>query len=501
MDGNGLSLVVDHLGPIEHAHIALKPLTVFVGRNNTGKTYAAQALYATRQALLAVPPAFVEEIEPQERSALDDLLRKRRSVAVGNGDGVDDQIPPILLETFARVISESLERSGHALELRLKASFGVENLRQISTWESSDSLAVELRRSLSAGPDFALFGSRGTNAPVQAALRQTELPWTEIDSYLPLQESLFRDDDPRSEEREERLHALMWVLVSEFWDRVSSDWGLTGTSHYLPAGRSGLLNAWTDVVKLRIQLERDRFGLPSIPEPSLDGVALDFISSLADVLGSRSGRARHRRRPWETVVRGGHAEFEGVLKLLSSVMEGRITVEPQKTQVPTLAYQQSGQSIAIRHASSMVADLAPLAIWVDRLLQPGDLLIVDEPESHLHPEAIRVVARVLVRLVNSGVRIVCATHSSVLLHELSNAVLRDAVSELPDEDRAAGYLAEDRLSVGDLAVHRFVRSTGSGTVQVEQLKVEPEWGIPEDEYVKVAADLSDDSARLVAQLK
>ncbi|WP_419946140.1 hypothetical protein [Candidatus Poriferisodalis sp.] len=41
MNGSGLSLVVDHLGQIEHAHIALKPLTVLVGRNNTGKTYAA----------------------------------------------------------------------------------------------------------------------------------------------------------------------------------------------------------------------------------------------------------------------------------------------------------------------------------------------------------------------------------------------------------------------------------------------------------------------------
>ena len=502
MDGNGLSLVVDHLGPIEHAHIALRPLTVFVGRNNTGKTYAAQALYAARQALLAVPPAFVDEIEPHERSAIDELVRKRRSAGSGNGGHDDHQLPPVLLATFARSISECLKRSGLALDLRLKASFGVEDLRQISTWKSSAPLAVELRRSESKATDFAVFGSRGTSAPIQAALRRTEPPWPEFDSYWPFQASLFSDGDARSEEREEQLHGLMWFLVSEFWGRVSAEWGLTGTPHYLPAGRSGLLNAWTDVVKLRIQLERDRFGLPSIPEPSLDGVALDFISSLADVLGSRPrGGVRHRRRPWGMTIREDHAGFDGAGQLLSSVMEGRITVEPQQTQVPTLAYQQSGQSIAIRHASSMVADLAPLAIWVDRLLQPDDLLIVDEPESHLHPEAIRVVARVLVRLVNSGVRVVCATHSSVLLHELSNAILRDAVPELPEEDTAAGYSTEDRLSVDDLAVHRFARSTSDGTVHVEQLKVDPEWGIPEDEYVKVAADLSDDSARLVARLR
>ncbi len=499
MDGNGLSLVIDHLGPIEHAHIALKPLTVFVGRNNTGKTYAAQALYAARQALLAVPPGIVDQLEEQERSALDDLRRRRMSAGLGNGDHVGEVLPPILTDALSRVLSGFLQRSGQELEYRLRASFGVDDLRQISSWTSREDLVVEIRRTGPGETDFALFGSRGTNAPIRVALQRTELDWSEFDSFLPSR-GLFSDEGP-ADEREESLLRIMWLLTTEFWDRIAAAWNLTGRPHYLPAGRSGLLNAWTDVVKLRIQLERDRFGLPSVPEPSLDGVALDFISSLADVLGSRPrGMRRHRQRIGLAELQVPSA-FEGVRELLDSLMEGHVTVESYPALVPTLAYQQADHSIAIRHASSMVADLAPLAIWVDRLLAPDDLLIIDEPESHLHPEAIRVVARILVRLVNSGVRVVCATHSSVLLHELSNAVLRDAVSELPDDDAASGYSTEDRLSVDDLAVHRFARTTGDGTVQVEQLKVDPEWGIPEDEYVKVAADLSEDSARLVALLK
>lgn len=499
MDGNGLSLVVDHLGPIEHAHIALRPLTVFIGRNNTGKTYVAQALYAARQAQLAVPPALVGEIDPAVRAALDDLLRSRRTAGSDNGGRDDAVVPPVVLEAVSRAITQSLRQSGPELELRLKASFGVSELKHISSWDSGEPLAVEIRSSESEGNGFAIFGSRGTSAPVLKAIRDSDLDWSAIDEYLPIRMML--GEDFQGDERDEQLQGFMWLLASEYSDLLRARWGLTGAAHYLPAGRSGLLNAWTDVVKLRIQLERDRFGLPSIPEPSLDGVALDFISSLADVLGSRPRRLRRSGHALRVTDRGDGRALEGVRQLLSSVMEGKIAVEPQSASVPTLAYEQSGQSIAIRHASSMVADLAPLAIWVDRLLVPDDLLIIDEPESHLHPEAIRVVARVLVRLVNSGVRVVCATHSSVLLHELSNAVLRAAVPELPEEDRASEYSAEDQLSVDSLAVHRFVRPTSGDTVQVEQLKVDPEWGIPEDEYVKVAADLSDDSARLVALLK
>ena len=176
-------------------------------------------------------------------------------------------------------------------------------------------------------------------------------------------------------------------------------------------------------------------------------------------------------------------------------MEGSISAESGDL-VPMLTYRQDGEAMAIRHASSMVADLAPLAIWMDRLIAPGDLLIIDEPESHLHPEAIRLVARVLVRLANSGVRVVCATHSSVLLHEVSNCVLRSTTAAEGHGD----YAEADRLAADDLAVHSFKRLGPERITSVEQVQVDPEWGIPEDEFVKVAEDLADDSARLLRQL-
>ena len=44
MVGQDLRLVVDHLGPVDHGEVKLRPLTIFIGKNNTGKTYVAQAL-------------------------------------------------------------------------------------------------------------------------------------------------------------------------------------------------------------------------------------------------------------------------------------------------------------------------------------------------------------------------------------------------------------------------------------------------------------------------
>ena len=39
-------IAVENFGPIEKAEIDLRPLTVFVGESNTGKTYLAALIYA-----------------------------------------------------------------------------------------------------------------------------------------------------------------------------------------------------------------------------------------------------------------------------------------------------------------------------------------------------------------------------------------------------------------------------------------------------------------------
>ena len=41
-----MKLAVNNFGPIVEGEVALRPLTVFIGKNNTGKSYAATLMYA-----------------------------------------------------------------------------------------------------------------------------------------------------------------------------------------------------------------------------------------------------------------------------------------------------------------------------------------------------------------------------------------------------------------------------------------------------------------------
>lgn len=480
MDTTGLRLVVSNLGPIEHADIDLRPLTVLIGKNNTGKTYLAQALYAAHKAANS-------RLGSSEPLSKDDINSLQKDLLQSSHKKLFDL--PSDLEIKATLwINSALDQSGKFLKSHMRNYFGVSEMKKITRWDQPHEVAVELHLDRSDIKRTRLFSNKHLKPSDQfkAPKESYQLNTRSVRSDMRFWE---RNDDKEDIEIFQR--ELAFAISNRIWFKFLDTISLSGNSHYLPAGRSGLLNAWTDVVKLRFELDRERFGLSRFPESSLGGVALDFISSLAGIIGPRHRPIFARNRKIET------PEDTGPLTLLTDLMGGKISAGSTKEMVPTLEYQQDGHSIAVHHASSMVADLAPLAMWIEHLVAPSDLLIIDEPESHLHPEAIQLVARVLVSLVNRGIRVVCATHSSVLLHELSNCILRSRLPQnSPDEDTTGN----DHIALEEIAVYRFQRQEPTGPVNVNRVDIDPDWGIPEDEYVKVASELSDETADLINQL-
>ena len=139
----------------------------------------------------------------------------------------------------------------------------------------------------------------------------------------------------------------------------------------------------------------------------------------------------------------------------------------------------------------MISELAPIHLWMRYLLNNGDVLIIDEPEAHLHPENQRLIAQVLVRLMNAGIRVVCTTHSSLILHQLSNQILATSSGKLDE----VGFTEHDRLSLEDIGVYLFEPSEDG--VYVKEVEVDAEFGISEDEFVRVADQIGDETYQLV----
>ena len=120
--------------------------------------------------------------------------------------------------------------------------------------------------------------------------------------------------------------------------------------------------------------------------------------------------------------------------LEQTLLRGTVRIEQSPINYPSFAFQPDGwkRDLPLMNASSMVSELAPVVLYLRHVVQPGDLLIIEEPESHLHPAMQVEFTRQLAAAVQSGIRIIVTTHSEWVLEELANLV---RLSDLPTEQR------------------------------------------------------------------
>lgn len=490
-----LGIGVSNLGPISDGNVTLRPLTIFIGPNNAGKTYFAQTVYSARKAVERAEPARdIRLTADQMRQVVDKAASERSQKSL--------VLPQSVQKEATSWILEALREGGRLLKDRVGAYFAVPDTGVIARWDQDEALSIQVSFSRQDTDPSLLLTTTGDTPDLYDELKA--LYEDRLNIRLPLRH-IVRDierhlglgDEPR---RDAPNFPMPYPLQDAIWNAFLQHSGLAGTAHYLPSGRSGLLAAWTDVVKLQGDRIRDRFGLAEAHSVSLGGVALDFITASARVLGPRRGRSPYH---YQELRRRTHhrGQMRPATELLRQLMEGDIDTEADEDGIPILEYRHGPHAIPVQRASSMVADLAPLAMWIDHILVSGDLLIIDEPESHLHPAAIRKLARVLVRLVGCGIEVLCATHSPVLLHEISNCILRRRVAELEHaEIDGSASLQFDTIDTNDIAVYRFSRIDGTNPVTVSPIQVHPDWGISEDDFAEIAMDQINESAELHDQL-
>ena len=193
-------------------------------------------------------------------------------------------------------------------------------------------------------------------------------------------------------------------------------------AYYLPADRTGVMHAHSVVVSALIGSAPTAGLRPATRTPMLSGVLADFLEQLIEIDFPRPSR-KTRRHDYGTSIE-------------EAILGGTVGVERSGTiNYPRFTYRPTGwkNDLPLMNASSMVSELAPVVLYLRHMVEPGQVLIVEEPESHLHPAMQVKFTRQLAALVNAGFRVLVTTHSEWLLEELANIVRR---SELPGARKA-----------------------------------------------------------------
>jgi len=454
-----VKLYLNNFGPFEEAEVELKPLTVFIGRNSTGKSMFSYLLWALSSA---------EPLPDRVEAGWEPVVEIAEKVVKRVKEGrIESEDLEELVKAYVKVLEDAVK---HGLEERFRHAFG-----------------VELRELVRIGRDKAVIEVHGSCAKIRFSL-EDEVKIEEFDLCI---EDMLRKVDVRvlrkgyvhvdygSYLKKYRVYSIADVesLVVDLLFRhtaVEFRWLALATPHLtcmLPDSRAGITRA---LLKPYIS--------PTLLSGVL-GVDREYVSTyfrLAELLS---------RNPWVVELIKPLLEELGVtidVRFESGVYN--IYVKSRSNKVMPIAMAPSGvrEAITVALALFMVdpIELMPVSIFIE------------EPEAHLHPGAQRLLARIISRAVNMGKNVVVTTHSDYLITALNNLI---ALSQLPKRRlKRLGYTEKEVLPPESVAAY-LVRAEGDEAV-VEKLQVTGE-GIPEDEFAKVAEELLGERGRIYDEIQ
>ena len=500
-ENRNLMLSVKDFGPIYSAEIELRPLTVFVGPSNTGKSYLAILIYALHKFFNSRSrkrsPYFPDSnINFSDEFALsEDMQFAISEKAITHLiEGVDEIVSQVNENSSALLPHEiaSLIRAwfrevlpGNDLAYEIMRCFGIDELRRLIRHGSKESAKVALSPEVGYNHGSlykfniekkAFTASIPDTAPLQIrkdAIKEYIQFISKIQQYEP---DFPGSDDLRVFEKRFIDGIFLGDIMSYFFDPVSHP------AYYLPADRTGVLHAHKVVVGSLIQ-GASRAGLYSIRAlPVLSGVVGDFIEQLLD-LGDLA--ASRRERPNENLAQ----------RLEKEILSGSIRNERSETGYPVFSYQPTGwkEDMPLMNTSSMVSELAPVVLYLRHVVSPGEVLIIEEPESHLHPGMQVAFIRHLAAAVRSGIRVIITTHSEWVLEELANLV---RLSDLPESRRKGVGGADYALSPDQVGTWLFEPKKRPRGSIVKEIPLDVDYGGFRSDYDDIAIGTHNDWATI-----
>ena len=405
---------MEGLGKIREADVEIHPLMLFVGDNDSGKSYLASLLWGlvALQGTLE-PPAgpVMEACEAWLRAKLQ-THPDGKQVALTEGDRT----------LFVKLFAESVTASKSDLVRRVFRS----ELPGLTRIEFHAAPAGEnlpsIRVTKGDAGEGALVYVEEKNGGVQG----------------------FSSSDWGSLAMHVATHVALTTLADSWADKGPI---------FLPASRTGFMLLYRAVVRRRFRQ------LEMLDEQEL-GVKLTlptsrFIEMLAVGLPDQLG-------PY-----AAEADF------LEEALKGRVERSAVAgVGVNDFHYSPAGSDarLDMALASSLVTELAPV-ILVLRHMRDFPVMILEEPEAHLHPRMQRKLAQVIVRLIRKGLYVWITTHSENFCQQINNFMKIGAVEDrvkLRDELQTkfgCSYGEQDYLTLDDVVGYEFINEGDHSVVR------------------------------------
>ena len=501
---------VTNFGPIESGAVDMRPLTVFVGPSNTGKTYLAVLIYALNRILEGFPRIpLMRGFHYRYRLFLEHGKSPNLNTTIRDEElrvlleKWDSGVENLRLSDFPEIVRDAVKMSlehpeflQNGTEEEIKRCFDIDsvsNLIRLSGRQNETHISLSVSEESQELWHFHMDMS-GSGVVADGQIEDIVVfpkPWKRlksVDRILHRLGALTDRETPSAWNRRDRQY-LLESLFDEMLTRITEvvTPGRIGT-FYLPAARSGIMQSHR-VIASSLVTRSTRAGLERFSElPTFSGVMADFMQRLILYEGNRPGKK----------TMNALAD-----QLEDEALAGKIrTRRPLSGGYPEFVYRplNTEQDIRLTRASSMVSELAPVVLFLRGSIQRGDTLIIEEPEAHLHPAAQTQMAVTLARMVRAGVRVVVTTHSDWLLKEIGNLMREGELGEQPGSP-SGGEKLPSALRPEEVGIWLFRKDGSNSGSTVEEIPFDRIEGVEPRDYEDVAEALYNRSADLQNRLE
>jgi hypothetical protein len=128
--------------------------------------------------------------------------------------------------------------------------------------------------------------------------------------------------------------------------------------------------------------------------------------------------------------------------------------------------QKAGVSANIREVGFGLTQMLPI-IAQAVLAKPGDTLIIEQPELHLHPRAQAELADLFIAMARNGIRFLIETHSEHLLLRLRRRIAETTLQKFKDSHTSSmqNHSTEPKLEESELGIYFVQRVREVSTIE------------------------------------
>ncbi len=383
------TLYVENFGKIEKAEIEIAPFTLFVGDNNSGKSYLSNLVWLICNEFKA--------------SYFQKYFTTSDNVAKYQEDASIKYLKQYFEDCFIELKNDKENKISKKVSNDL-----LENISCLLNIILDDKKQFFIRKNFNVD-----------NNTIQVEKLKLYLP---IKSDLHFEFSYLEDNESEivfSFKIGKIQHAYVFTKADElyqfvlFFAEIFIDEYIIQKTSFFPSSRTGFFLTYP---LININIWGERFNINTTDENDMKNIVfLRSVNSFVQDLMKLPlfGTANSNKDKIAKLKK--YSDF-----IEQDIINGEIFLDHENKSIKYKP-QNSEVELSMHTTSAIVTELAPLVL----LLKYGiieNTLFMEEPEISLHPELQQQITRLFIKMVNDGKQVITTTHSDTIIQHLNNMI-------------------------------------------------------------------------------